>query len=232
MTAPPVITRKDARALLGVGSDAGEADLRRAFHQAAKAAHPDRDGGCAERFRQVVEAYRVLAPQPRSDERFFQPPTLAPLALADLLAITPLIAMHGGETVHAFKDGRQIRLTLPAGLRAGDRVRADGVELEVVIRREGVMLVRGDDLWMSLDVDRHLLDKGGRLEIETPLGRRIVWINRKAGARGLVRLVGQGLPARAGHGQGHLFLRLSPQTDKIDSAARTLLRRFAAAWAA
>ena len=64
------------------------------------------------------------------------------------------------------------------------------------------------------------------------LDRRLVWINRKAGSRGLVRMVGQGLPARAGHGQGHLFLRLSPQADTIDSAARTLLRRFAAAWAA
>src|SRR4051812_46598018 len=127
MTAPLVITRKDARALLGVGPDASEGDLRRAFREAAKLAHPDRPGGCAERFRQVVEAYRVLSPAPKTDDRFFQPPTVAPVSLADLLAITPLIAMQGGETVHAFKDGRQVRLTLPAGLRAGDTVRAGAV---------------------------------------------------------------------------------------------------------
>ncbi|HPA38825.1 MAG TPA: molecular chaperone DnaJ, partial [Phenylobacterium sp.] len=54
----------------------------------------------------------------------------------------------------------------------------------------------------------------------------------KAGARGLVRLPGQGLPARGRRREGHLFLRLTPQTRTTASAARTLLRRFAAAWAA
>jgi curved DNA-binding protein len=44
--------------------------------------------------------------------------------------------------------------------------------------------------------------------------------------------VGQGLPARGGHAQGSLFIRLSPEAGRADSAARTLLRRFAAAWAA
>jgi len=45
--------------------------------------------------------------------------------------------------------------------------------------------------------------------------------------------VGQGLPARGSHRQGHLFLRLAPaEAGQADSAARVLLRRFAAAWAA
>jgi curved DNA-binding protein len=232
MAAQALISRKDARALLGVAAGAGEGDLRRAFREAAKTAHPDRPGGCADRFRQVVEAYHLLTAQPKTDDRFFQPPSAAPVSLADLLAISPLTAMNGGEVLHAFKDGRQIRLTLPAGLRAGDRVRADAIELEVVIRREGALLVRGGDLWMSLDVEKSVLEKGGRIAVDTPLGRRIVWINKQAGERGLVRLVGQGLPARAGHAQGHLFLRLTPQATSIDSAARALLRRFAAAWAA
>ena len=95
------------------------------------------------------------------------------------------------------------------------------------------ILVRGDDLWINASVSSRTLAEGGRIAIETPVGRRIVWLTRKAGERKLVRLVGQGLPARGPHRQGHLFLRLAPaKTDKIDSAARTLLRRFAAAWAA
>ena len=54
-----------------------------------------------------------------------------------------------------------------------------------------------------------------------------------AGERKLVRLVGQGLPARGQHRRGHLFLRLAPaKAGQADSAARALLRRFAAAWAA
>ena len=77
-----------------------------------------------------------------------------------------------------------------------------------------------------------MLAEGGRIALDTPLGRRVVWITKKAGERGLVRLVGQGLPARGRHRQGHLFLRLAPQETKADTAARTLLRRFTAAWAA
>jgi curved DNA-binding protein len=133
---------------------------------------------------------------------------------------------------HVLPDGRRIRLTLPAGLRAGDTVRAGGDRLVVAVRGDGGMLVRGDDLWINVTVDPRLLAEGGRVALDTPLGRRVVWITRKVGERGLVRLVGQGLPARGRRREGHLFLRLSPVTGKADSAARTLLRRFTAAWAA
>ena len=34
------------------------------------------------------------------------------------------------------------------------------------------------------------------------------------------------------HPQGHLFVRLSPRSGPLDSAARALIRRFSAAWAA
>ena len=71
-----------------------------------------------------------------------------------------------------------------------------------------------------------------RVSTRRVFGRRVVWLSKKAGERRLVRLPGQGLPARGTRPQGHLFLRLSPATDEAHSAARTLLRRFAAAWAA
>ena len=99
-------------------------------------------------------------------------------------------------------------------------------------RADGALLVRGDALWLTVPVEPRLLAEGGRITVETPLGRRVVWITKKAGARGLVRLPGQGLPARGRRREGHLFLRLTPQTRTTASAARTLLRRFAAAWAA
>jgi curved DNA-binding protein len=92
--------------------------------------------------------------------------------------------------------------------------------------------VRGDDLWVTVAVMPRVLEDGGRVALETPLGRRIVWLTEKAGERKLVRLVGQGLPARGSHRQGHLFLRLAPKEGQANSAARNLLRRFTAAWAA
>jgi curved DNA-binding protein len=129
-------------------------------------------------------------------------------------------------------DGRRIALTLPPGVRAGDKVRAGRHEFEVAVRGDGQAMVRGDDLWITVAVAPELLAEGGRIALDTPLGRRVVWITRKAAERGLVRLVGQGLPARGRHRQGHLFLRLHPQPARTDTAAQTLLRRFAAAWAA
>lgn len=225
------MTARAARDALGVGPLAGPGEIRRAFRDAAKRAHPDRPGGSAERFRQVVEAYRVLQDAGRPADRILQPPARRAQA-ETALSISPLTAMRGGAADHRLADGRTIRLTLPPGLRSGDTVRAGEAQLTVSVRGEADMMVRGDDLWLTVPVPPRTLAEGGRLGLDTPLGRRIVWVTKKAGERGLVRLEGQGLPARGRHGQGHLFLRLSPMKSSTDSAARTLLRRFAAAWAA
>jgi curved DNA-binding protein len=232
MTSDDPITLKTARAVLGVGPLASAGDLRRAFREAAKAAHPDRPGGDGERFRKVVDAYHRLRGLPPPRDRIVQPPATRPPD-PDVLSVTPLVALRGGLVEHLLSDGRRIRVRLPPGLRTGDAVRAGAAGLSVVVRGAGDMLVRGDDLWVSVAVSERTLAEGGRIALETPLGRRIVWITRKAGERGLVRLEGQGLPARGRHRQGHLFLRLAPKTGgQVDSAARVLLRRFTAAWAA
>jgi len=227
------MSAKAAREVLGLGPFFSPGELRRAFRDAAKQAHPDRSGDAGERFRRVVEAYhRLQSAQARAAERIVQPP--APRAGGPaVLAIGPLVALRGGHAEHRLADGRTIRVRLPAGLRAGDTVRAAGAELRVMQVGAPEMLVRGDDLWVTAAVPPRLLAEGGRVALETPLGRRIVWLTKKAGERKLIRLAGQGLPARGRHAQGHLFLRLAPaQPGQADSAARTLLRRFTAAWAA
>ena len=213
------------------------AELRLAFREAAKQHHPDRRGGDAERFREAVEAFHLL--QMAAEARAKAPPMSSPPVVARprparalFIEISPLTALNGGRVEHELADGRRVRLTLPPGLRDGDIVRAGAGETPIRIRPDGDTLVRGDDLWLTVPVDAGLLAEGGRIAVETPLGRRVVWITRKAGERGLVRLVGQGLPARGPHAAGHLFLRLTARPGRIDSAARTLLRRFAAAWAA
>jgi curved DNA-binding protein len=230
---------KEARAILGLKPLATQGELRRAFREAAKAAHPDRPGGDAERFRKVVDAHHLLQslkPSASASSRLNQPPVAVSRPGAatgpDTLSVPPLLAMTGGTLDHRLADGRRIRIALPAGLRTGDRLRTGGVEFEIAVRGDGQVMVRGDDLWITVAVEPHMLAEGGRIALDTPLGRRVVWITRKAGERGLVRLVGQGLPARGRHRQGHLFLRLAPQERKTDTAARTLLRRFTAAWAA
>jgi curved DNA-binding protein len=238
MASETKISLKAAREVLGVGPFFSASELRRAFREAAKQAHPDRMGGGAERFREVVEAYhRLQVVQAGAADRIVQPP--APMSRKYgarepiVLRVDPLVALRGGAADHLLSDGRRVRVKLPAGLRQGDTVRVGAADLAVVLTGTPEMLVRGDDLWISALVAPRLLTEGGRVAIETPLGRRIVWLTKKAGERKLVRLQGQGLPARGSHRQGHLFLRLAPTgAGQADSAARTLLRRFAAAWAA
>lgn len=246
--------------VLGVARGASPGELRHAFRQAAKAAHPDRPGGSAERFREVVEAHHVLqragpAPKetPRRKEspgserppeaaaaraepppRSHAPPPEARRRASSraptLLSITPHLAATGGDVEHVMADGRRVRIVLPAGLRAGDRFRAEEDEFEVIVRGDGVTLVRGDDLWITLPVEARILSQGGRVTCDTPHGRRVVMITKKAAAQGLVRLQGQGLPPRGRHRQGHMFLRLEPAETK--ATARSILRRLAGGWAA
>ena len=223
------LTPKMAREVLGVSSASTPSEVRRAFRQAAKRAHPD-TGGDERAFRQVVDAYNRL--QDPLDERLVQAPARHRPKPPPELEISPLVAMEGGEVDHRRPDGRLIRIALTPGLRPGDKVRAGGAELSVYIRAQDGVLVRGDDVWMTVKVSQGVGKKGGRVTFDTPFGRRIVWIDRKAAERGLVRLEGQGLPARGHRTRGHLFLRLAATAGVADSAALALLRRFAAAWAA
>jgi curved DNA-binding protein CbpA len=61
MRAPAdIISLQEARALLGLSSEAGREAIAVAFRTAAKRLHPDRPGGELARFRRIVEAYRRL----------------------------------------------------------------------------------------------------------------------------------------------------------------------------
>jgi curved DNA-binding protein len=140
--------------------------------------------------------------------------------------------MQGGA-VKTTAGGRKVRVHLPAGLREGDTVRVGPVLLPVSIAGDFTALVRGHDLWLTIRLPLNLLADGGRSVVDTPLGRKTLWVSRQAAERRLLRLPDQGLPARGPHPAGHLFLRLEADAaGRAESPARTLLRRFAAAWAA
>jgi curved DNA-binding protein len=224
-----------ARALLGISPNADAAALRAAFRKAAKSAHPDAPGGDAARFRAVIEAHKLLQAHLASPIVF--PPAVAPQAAAGAeeilkVRISPVVAVQGGKAEVTLADGRRLRLTLPAGLREGDKVCAGRRLLKVVVAVSREMFVRGDDVWLTAKVAPSVLAEGGRTFVDTPLGRRHLWISGKDADRRLSRLVGQGLPARGRNKEGDLYLRLEPAEGAAESPARTLLRRFAAAWAA
>lgn len=255
MSGEDIRTARQARQVLGLGETASVADLRRAFHAAVRRTHPDRGGDPAE-LRRVIDAHRLLAdlhasplfmtPARVEPAKASAPPQAsartkaktkaeAPRAAGLALEITIAEALHGGDKVVTLTDGRKGRLKLPAGLRAKDLVRLatpTGEVLFTVYFALGDIEVRGDSLWTTALVSPALLDKGGRLTVAAPDGPRSVWLTPEAGKRGLVRIEGAGLPARGGHEQGHLFIRLKADATAGQGVARDLLRRFTAAWAA
>jgi curved DNA-binding protein len=219
--------------VLGVPPQATQDVVRQAYKAAVKRVHPDRPGGDTEAFREVVAAYERLKLPDMPERAAFAPAPARPRPPQPAtLEISPLLAMTGGVVDHMTREGRRLRLTLPAGMRAGETIHANDIPLTIFVRGERGVIVRSDDLWLTVQVDAEVLIRGGRIAVDTPLGRRIVWITQKAGERRLVRLPGQGLPARGDRRQGHMFLRLAPKAETADSPARSLLRRFAAAWAA
>ncbi|MFA7263223.1 MAG: DnaJ C-terminal domain-containing protein [Caulobacter sp.] len=224
------MTARLARARLGVGPGADEHALRAAFREAAKRNHPDRPGGDPAAFREIMDAYRFLKAA-RPEPLDHAPVPAAPAPRKAELEIPPEVAVLGGLALVEVADGRRLRVALPPGMRPGDQVRAGGESFAVVVRGDGA-IVRGDDLWITARVDPAILTDGGRVAVATPRGERTVWVSRKAGARALVRLPGEGLPPREDHRQGDLFVRLAAGSARAESPARTLLRQFAAAWAA
>ena len=70
------------------------------------------------------------------------------------------------------------------------------------------------------------------MEVETPLGPRRFWVSRTSAARGLFRAPGEGLPARPNRAKGHLYLRFRLDETLGQRPIKSLLARFASAWAA
>ena len=221
-------TAAEARALLGLSIVAAPDEVSAAFRAAAKIAHPDRPGGDAEAFRKILAAYRVLQAETRLPARI--PPTTA--VLTPFVEITPLIAIAGGEAQAVLASGQRAAAQIPAGVHHGEVLTICGEAVRVRVRGDGEVQLRGSDVWVTAAAPAAVLERGGRASVATPLGPRTLWISRKVAERRLVRLEGQGRPARGEHPAGSLFIRLVPDTGAPESPARAQLRKFAAAWAA
>lgn len=225
-------TLRQAQALLGLTGPASPEAMAVAFRAAIKAARPDQPGGDAERFRQVIVAYRVL--QAGGMQPALPAPKRRP-APAPVITLTPLEALNGATRTVSYCR-RQLDVRVPAGLRSGQHVRLksagrDGADLylPVLIRASGGLSALGDDLFMTWPVAMRLLNDGGRLEIDTHAGPRSAWVT--AGLQSPVRLClkGLGLPNRGACPQGRLFVTLTPAAD-APTAAEDMLARFTRVW--
>ncbi|MBX9575176.1 MAG: J domain-containing protein [Caulobacteraceae bacterium] len=225
------LTVVQARALLGLDGAAHGAELTAAFRRAVKAARPDLPGGDEWTFRRVIAAHEVLR---RLDGPLALPAPDVRQPAPATLAITPMQALLGGETV-VRSGGKRLRAKYAPGLRTGDRLRLkgagrDGVDLylAVVIRGCGALSAVGDDLHMSAPVTRQQLRDGGRIEIATHAGPRSAWLVPDHPTLRL-RLRDLGLPPRGNRRRGHPFVTLSPVED-APTATADLRARFARDW--
>lgn len=227
-----LLSLQDARSLLGLTGPASAEALAAAFRSAVKAARPDQAGGDAERFRRVIDAYRLLqaqtlalpAPAP-GPTAFTAPPPCPPLAV-----ITPMQALTGG-TVAMTIDGRRLLIHMPPGVRTADRIRLRGLDalIPVLIRPADGLSVLGGDLFMDWRVAPRMIRDGGRIEIDTHAGPRSAWLVPDMMEPVRLRLKGLGLPARGRRPAGDMFVRLEA-SDDLPSAAEDMLARFTRVW--
>ena len=226
------MTAGEARELLGLPPGADEQTVSRAYHAAVKSAHPDREGGDAERLRQVIEAYQLVSAQgvPRLTFTLApRPPearTVPPRRIA--LQISVEEALFGGEREVQTPEGRRLKANLPAGLHNGECVRLAGADdgadlmLQVSISCDPGVTVRGADILIEAEIDAESLSGGACVELDTPRGRR-VFLSPSAAEDGgvvVVRFKGQGLPAHGEQPAGDMILSLTSRQ------SRGLFRRF------
>lgn len=244
------LTINQARALIGVSGPLEPQALSSAFRAAVKAARPDMPGGDAERFRQVIDAYRLIQKQGGGRPALASPDAMSGVRsdARPVVAISPMQALVGGR-VEARIGARRLSVSVVPGVRTGDHLRLRGagaveradddadqvraaggdLYLTVLIRAEDGLAAVGDDLHMHWPVEPRVLRDGGRVEIETFAGTRSAWVTPGLTEPVRLRLRGLGLPARGRHGAGHLFVTLIASED-VPSAAEHLLSRFSRVW--
>ena len=224
-----------AARLLGVDPDCAEDTLAAAFRAQVKLCHPDRPGGDPERLRAVIAAYHGLRARPRIPRS--AAPRTAPVRAPSptIFEISAMEALQGVRRAVGAAGGRSRLARLPAGLRAGERVRLGGEVMTIAIVSAGAFGVIGDHLCLTQMVEPQVLRQGGLVAVETPDGPRQVRITRQDAIRGLARLSGAGLPARGARPQGDLLIWLKAEAaseDRPETPAQVKLRRFTADWAA
>ncbi len=230
-------TRADALEALGLDGPIGESDVRTAFRQRLKTAHPDVNGGSDILLRRIIRARDMLMSDARKDGH-------APELLQDLthgeaieLTITLDQALHGGQAerdvpalevsgVHeeltSLTQMKTVRIDLPKGLRNGDTLalRTEGAAraqqlFHIHIDSDAHVRVWGDDIWMTARIDARLLAAGGTATIATPHGDQDIAIDAETPRGASLCLAGLGLPATGMAAAGNLYVRLEAATEAV-----------------
>ncbi len=237
-----LLHRDDALHVLGLAAPASDEDVRIAFRARLKDAHPDLNGGNDVLLRRLIRARDLLSQDIKSSPDTIDMPAVTDTAI--MLVISLEDALRGGEVfvdapalehAHASEpltslcQTKRLRVTLPAGLRDGDRRHlscdsgAETAPLFIIEIDAGPnRRVFGDDIWATAAIDARIFAAGGRAVIDTPWGSREIDIDRAFPRGSSLCLKGLGLPADVTRPAGHLHLRLEAREVEPRAYLKTL----------
>ena len=223
-----LLHRTDALTELGLADGAGDDAIRDAFRARLKAAHPDLNGGNDVMLRRLILARDLLMQDVKTEPQTLEPHAVTDTAIsltisldqalhgAEVFVEAPALEhAHASETLVSLRQTKRLRVTLPAGLRDGERRHlpcdsgADSPPMFVIHIDAGAnRRVFGDDIWATALIDERIFVNGGRAVIDTPWGNREIDIASAIPRGSSLCLKGLGLPGSPMRPAGHLHLRL------------------------
>ena len=283
--------------VLGVGNNATQDEIRKAYRRLAKKYHPDKNGNSAEsnkRFQEINEANEVLSdPEKRkrydqygehwrsadefesqrqeyrnssggydfggfggfgdfsrgsgnasgfSDffEELFGNRAYGTRGGKDIEATLSLklrdIATTGKQTFSI--NGENIRITIPAGIPDGQRIRLKGHgkatpdghrgDLYITIRIESddTFTRKGNDLYITVAANLYTMVLGGEIIVPTLQGNVKLRIKQDTAPGSTMRLRGKGMPVyKKEEICGDLFVRLELRLPVFNEKQKELLRK-------
>ncbi|HTM82044.1 DnaJ C-terminal domain-containing protein [Asticcacaulis sp.] len=241
-----------ALAELGLSETASDEDIRKAFRQRLKRAHPDLNGGADTRLRRLILARDLLMSKRKSEQEAFEfihaafddssTPLIITLQQAlfggTAMAEVPALEFsHAEETLTSLTQTKTLCVALPCGLRDGEKVRlpCEGAAFSemffhIHIEPETNCRVWGDDIWMTARLENRLFQRGGEAIIDTPHGPQEIKIDRDVPHGASLCLSGKGLPATETTPAGNLYIRLEACPDIVRPVVH-VLSEFRQRWA-
>ncbi|MGQ9815901.1 MAG: DnaJ C-terminal domain-containing protein [Candidatus Roseilinea sp.] len=159
-----------------------------------------------------------------------------PRDLEQSVTITLAEAYHGTTRILS-RDGQQIEVTIPAGVKTGSKVRVRGqgarngrgesgdLYLIIEVAPDPTYERQDDDLYRDIKVDVFTAMLGGELKVPTLSGDVMVKIPAGTSSGSRIRLRGKGMPRLSAKGEyGDLYLRVmvTVPTDLTEEERHTL----------
>lgn len=136
-------------------------------------------------------------------------------------------AFSGGKREFTI-NGRRIELTIPKGVKDGQKLRLAGqgeegpagrgdLILTVRVRPHPMFERKGDDLYVEVPVDYVTAALGGEVPVPTPAGRVTMKVPAGTSSGRMFRLPGQGMPKLNQDTRGDMYVRIRVQIPEVMS---------------